>query len=65
MTYKKTLKYHKKYLPLSQTSMTILSREQISSIGETVLDALGRLKHMGAIAEAQISLQNICESLLR
>ena len=56
---------NKKYLPLAHTSMSLLSSEQIGLVGRTVLDALGRLKHMGAIAEAQISLQNICEILLR
>jgi len=43
----------------------VLSSETISSIGYSIVDALGRLKHMGAIAETQASLQTIAEALLR
>ncbi len=43
----------------------LLPNERICDIGYIVLDALGRLKHMGAIFEAQVSLQRICDSLLR
>jgi hypothetical protein len=46
-------------------SAQLLTVEQISMVGATILDALGRLKHMGAIAEAHNSLQIIAECLLK
>lgn len=46
-------------------SIPLLSVSEISHIGWTMLDALGRLKHMGAIAEAHCALQTISEVLLR
>lgn len=46
-------------------STTLLTIEEISHIGNVILDALSRLKHNGAIAEAQVSLQSVCESVLK
>jgi hypothetical protein len=42
----------------------LLSFDEIRYAGEVILDALGRLKHMGAISEAQAALQNISQHLL-
>lgn len=44
---------------------SMLGVEAIASIGSTLLDSLGRLRHMGAIAETHASLQLISECLLR
>jgi hypothetical protein len=44
---------------------TLLTTEEISTIGSVILDSLSRLKHNGAIAEAQTALQSICESVLK
>ncbi|CAM9271211.1 unnamed protein product, partial [Ectocarpus fasciculatus] len=41
-----------------------LNNSEIEAIGSTLLDALGRLKHLGAISEAQQALQDICTHLL-
>lgn len=46
-------------------SLELLSFSEIKTVGATILDALGRLKHMGAIAEAHSALQTISECLLR
>eukprot|EP01038_Epipyxis_sp_PR26KG_P010809 gene10809-14510_t len=46
-------------------SLALLSNDDIYRCGSTILDALGRMKHMGAIAEAQVALQSICSTLLR
>jgi hypothetical protein len=46
-------------------STTLLTIEEIAHIGNVILDALSRLKHNGAIAEAQVSLQSVCESVLK
>lgn len=43
----------------------LLSVKDISTVGAVILDALGRLKHMGAIAEAHAALQSIAESLFK
>lgn len=43
----------------------LLTTDEISHIGAVILDALSRLKHNGAIAEAQASLQSVCESVLK
>lgn len=43
----------------------LLTIDEISNIGSVILDALSRLKHNGAIAEAQTSLQSVCESVLK
>lgn len=51
----------KKWLENSE----LLSFTEIKNVGNIILDALGRLKHMGAIAEAHSALQIICECLLR
>lgn len=45
--------------------MELLSEKDIQNVGEMILDGLGRLKHMGAIAEAQSALQGVCEYLIR
>lgn len=47
------------------TESVVLTRSQVIEAGELVLGALSRLKHMGAISEAQAALQSIAESLLR
>jgi len=44
---------------------SLLSLSDLSRIGSTILDALGRLKHMGAIFEAQVALQTISSTLLK
>eukprot|EP00605_Chrysophyceae_sp_TOSAG23-4_P001742 GSChrysophyteH1.ASY1.ANO1.1929.1 assembled CDS len=46
-------------------ALQILNVSDISSAGFSILDALGRLKHMGAIAEVYSSLQSISSTLLR
>jgi hypothetical protein len=43
----------------------LLTEAQIALAGDVILDALGRLKHMGAISEAQLALQSIATTLLR
>ena len=43
---------------------TFLTIDDITRVGDTILDALGRLKHMGAISEAQSALQTISHTLL-
>jgi hypothetical protein len=43
----------------------LLTENDIQNAGYVVLDALSRLKHMGAIAEAHSSLQSIVSNLLR
>jgi len=55
-----------KHIGVARTvSIPLLSVSEISGIGWTMLDALGRLKHMGAIAETHSALQTISEVLLR
>lgn len=49
----------------SNNNVSILSEDEIEIIGETLLDSLGRLKHMGAIAEAHVALQTVSTLLLR
>lgn len=43
----------------------ILADAEVAEAGTVILDALGRLKHMGAISEAQLALQSIATTLLR
>jgi hypothetical protein len=43
----------------------LLTEDEIALAGSLILDALGRLKHMGAISEAQQALQSIATTLLR
>lgn len=43
----------------------LLTAQEVESIGTALLDALGRLKHMGAIAEAHIALQEVANCLIR
>ena len=43
----------------------LLDNSAVHIIGNTLLDSLGRLRHMGAIAEAHSALQTVCETLLR
>lgn len=44
---------------------TLLTSEEIASVAWTLLDALGHLKHMGAIAETHVALQTIVARILR
>lgn len=46
-------------------SQELLSVASISNVGSVILDALGRLKHMGAIAETHAALQSIAERLFK
>ena len=41
-----------------------LTASDIGAVGCAVLDAISRLKHNGAISEAQSALQSICESIM-
>jgi hypothetical protein len=43
----------------------LLTDAEVAEAGWVILDALGRLKHMGAISEAQLALQSIATTLLR
>lgn len=47
------------------SSHELLSVDSISTVGSVILDALGRLKHMGAIAETHAALQSIAERLFK
>jgi hypothetical protein len=49
----------------ASNAIALLTTEEIATIGSAVLDSLARLKHNGAIAEAQAALQSICESVLK
>ena len=49
----------------TSTSVELLSVSDISNVGALILDALGRLKHMGAIAETHAALQAIAEKLFK
>ena len=49
----------------ANTSWDLLSVEDIGTVGAVILDALGRLKHMGAIAETHAALQAIAEKLFK
>ena len=49
----------------SQGQYGVLSISEMSVIGSSLLVALGRLKHMGAIAEVQAALNAVSASLLR
>ena len=46
-------------------SMPLLTSNEIANIGNITVDALGRLKHMGAIAEVHAAFQTMCTHLLR
>lgn len=46
-------------------TLELLSVSDISNVGVVILDALGRLKHMGAIAETHAALQAIAERLFK
>lgn len=46
-------------------NMQLLSVVEVSTIGRVLLSALGRLKHMGAIAEVQSALNSVAATLLR
>ena len=45
--------------------ISYLSTDAINELGLSLLDGLGRLKHMGAISESHNALQMLCEGLLR
>ncbi len=49
----------------SSSPQPLVSEDTMIQIGSRVMNALGRLKHMGAISEAQSALQRICEAFLR
>ena len=48
-----------------EETISMLNTKEIENIGNLLLDALGRLKHMGAIAEAHVALQAVTTVLLR
>lgn len=50
---------------ISESASFLLSTQEIGAIGQALLDALGRLKHMGAIAETHVALQRVTAHLLR
>jgi hypothetical protein len=50
---------------LAPNSSELLSVGDISSVGAKILDALGRLKHMGAIAETHAALQAVSATLFK
>lgn len=50
---------------LKDDRQVLLAEKDIAEIGFIILDALGRLKHMGAISETQIALQRIVSCLLQ
>eukprot|EP01034_Spumella_vulgaris_P032821 gene32821-40513_t len=50
---------------LTKTALPLLTVEDVSHAGSTILEALGRLKHMGAIAEAHSALQSISATVLK
>eukprot|EP01039_Chlorochromonas_danica_P006011 gene6011-6621_t len=43
----------------------LLTVNEVENIGQLLLQALGRLKHMGAIAEAHMALQAVVTTLIR
>ena len=43
----------------------LMSYNDIADVGHCILDALNRLKHIGAISEAHAALQRVVEALLR
>ena len=45
--------------------ISYLTTDTINELGISLLDGLGRLKHMGAISESHNALQILCEGLLR
>lgn len=48
-----------------ESGISVLDDESIDRVGMAFIDALGRLKHMGAISEVHASLQKVSETLLR
>jgi hypothetical protein len=48
-----------------QANNDILNQSEVENIGEVLLDTLGRLKHMGAIAEAHVALQSVCTTIFK
>jgi Putative death-receptor fusion protein (DUF2428) len=52
-------------LSSSPGTYELLSVTSVSTVGSAILDALGRLKHMGAIAETHAALQSIAERLFK
>jgi hypothetical protein len=48
-----------------RTNNDILNQSEVENIGEVLLDTLGRLKHMGAIAEAHVALQSVCTTIFK
>ncbi|CAM9221310.1 unnamed protein product [Ectocarpus fasciculatus] len=43
---------------------SLLTAKNVTAIGETLLETLLSLKHMGCVASAQAALQAVCEALL-
>ena len=50
---------------VSTKQSSLLPYDDVYQAGFIILDALGRLKHMGAIAEAHLALQSISSTMLR
>ncbi|CAB1101686.1 unnamed protein product [Ectocarpus sp. CCAP 1310/34] len=45
-------------------SRSLLAAKDVTAIGETLLETLLSLKHMGCVASAQAALQTVCEAML-
>ncbi|CAN0161291.1 unnamed protein product [Ectocarpus sp. 6 AP-2014] len=45
-------------------SGSLLAAKDVTAIGETLLETLLSLKHMGCVASAQAALQTVCEAML-
>ncbi|CAM9203468.1 unnamed protein product, partial [Ectocarpus sp. 8 AP-2014] len=45
-------------------SGSLLAAQDVTAIGETLLETLLSLKHMGCVASAQATLQTVCEAML-
>lgn len=49
----------------AQGEIALLTTVEVQQVGEVLLSALGRLKHMGAIAEAHLALQSVTSLLCK
>ncbi|CAM9200948.1 unnamed protein product [Ectocarpus sp. 13 AM-2016] len=47
-----------------RSSGSLLAAKDVTAIGETLLETLLSLKHMGCVASAQAALQTVCETVL-
>ena len=61
---KNTLKSLRNQQNVEGSESSYLSTQIINELGLSLLDGLGRLKHMGAISESHNALQALCEGLL-